>query len=156
MSKTTSKPTHHTFTIERTYPVPPARVFRAWADPRAKRRWFVEGEGWEIEHFEMDFRVGGVERARFRYQGGPPISYDTWVMDIVPDARIVTAYGMTMDGAPLSASLATLTFEAVPGGTRLVYTEQAAFFMEGDHARLREGGCVALLDKLAEEVARPA
>lgn len=151
-----SKPTHSTFTIERTYPVPPARVFRAWADPRAKRRWFVEGEGWEIERFEMDFKVGGVERSRFRYQGGPPITSDAWFMDIVPDARIVSAYGMTIDGAPLSASLSTLTFEAVPGGTRLVYTEQAAFFMEGDHARMRELGCRELLEKLAEEVARAA
>ena len=28
--------THATFTLERSYPVPPARVFAAWADPAAK------------------------------------------------------------------------------------------------------------------------
>jgi uncharacterized protein YndB with AHSA1/START domain len=32
---------HGTFAIERTYPVPPARVFAAWADPDTKALWFV-------------------------------------------------------------------------------------------------------------------
>jgi uncharacterized protein YndB with AHSA1/START domain len=57
---------HATFVIERTYDATPARVFKAFADPVAKRRWFVEGEGWEVDAFELDFRVGGFERSRFR------------------------------------------------------------------------------------------
>jgi uncharacterized protein YndB with AHSA1/START domain len=28
--------THATFSLERSYPVPPARVFAAWAEPAAK------------------------------------------------------------------------------------------------------------------------
>lgn len=32
---------HATFTLERTYPATPARVFAAWADPAAKARWFA-------------------------------------------------------------------------------------------------------------------
>jgi uncharacterized protein YndB with AHSA1/START domain len=35
--------THATFSLERIYPVPPARVFAAWADPAAKARWFAPG-----------------------------------------------------------------------------------------------------------------
>ncbi len=31
---------HSTFSLERIYPAPPARVFAAWADPVAKARWF--------------------------------------------------------------------------------------------------------------------
>jgi uncharacterized protein YndB with AHSA1/START domain len=61
--------THATFTIERTYDAPPRRVFKAFADPAIKRRWFAEGEGWEIEEFMVVFRVGGTERSRFRFQG---------------------------------------------------------------------------------------
>ena len=65
------------FTIERTYAAPPSRVFRAFADPAAERRWFVEGEGWEIEAYEPGFAVGAFERSRFRFRGGPRISHDT-------------------------------------------------------------------------------
>ena len=35
--------THATFSLERSYPVPPARVFTAWSDPAAKARWFAAG-----------------------------------------------------------------------------------------------------------------
>ncbi|MCX6049372.1 MAG: SRPBCC domain-containing protein [Chloroflexi bacterium] len=52
---------HSTFSVKRTYPSSPARVFAAFANPETKRRWFVEGEGWEIDEFSMDFRVGGRE-----------------------------------------------------------------------------------------------
>jgi len=39
--------THGTFTIERTYAASPARVFKAWADPGAKARWFGCSDEWE-------------------------------------------------------------------------------------------------------------
>jgi uncharacterized protein YndB with AHSA1/START domain len=55
---------HATFTLERTYPIAPARVFAAWADPAAKARWFA---GADAEH-ELDFRVGGREKV---IRGGP-------------------------------------------------------------------------------------
>jgi uncharacterized protein YndB with AHSA1/START domain len=45
-----------------------ARVFKAFADPAAKRRWFIEGEGSDIESYESDFRVGGLETSRFRFK----------------------------------------------------------------------------------------
>jgi uncharacterized protein YndB with AHSA1/START domain len=37
--------THATFTLERSYPVPPGRVYAAWAEPAAKARWFTPGPG---------------------------------------------------------------------------------------------------------------
>jgi uncharacterized protein YndB with AHSA1/START domain len=46
---------HGTFTLERVYPAPPARVFAAWADPGAKAQWFGG------QDFSLDFRVGGTE-----------------------------------------------------------------------------------------------
>ena len=43
---------HSTFTIEKTYPHPPARVFFGLTDKEMKRRWLIEGEGFEI--YEMN------------------------------------------------------------------------------------------------------
>lgn len=140
---------HDTFSIERHYRAAPEKVFAACAEPAQKRKWFVEGEGWIIHSFEMDFREGGLESSRFRPEGGPEMGNDTFYHCIVPGRRIVSSYSMTIAGKPLSVSLATLEFEADGHGTRLVYTEQAVFFEGADGVEGRREGCKALLQALA-------
>jgi uncharacterized protein YndB with AHSA1/START domain len=139
---------HATFTLERTYDAPPAKVFNAFADPAIKRRWFVEGEGWDIEEFTPDFKVGGYERSRFRFRGGAPIRNDTTYHDIVPNERIIMAYTMTIGENRISASLATFEFKPEGGRTKLVFTEQGAFLDGLDKVESREGGWRGLLDAL--------
>lgn len=46
---------HATFVIERTYAASPARVFEAWADPEAKRRWFVGPDEWVKAGHDLDY-----------------------------------------------------------------------------------------------------
>src|SRR5262245_49534417 len=118
---------HSTFSIERTYPTPPARVFAAFSNQETKRRWFAEGEGWQVDEFTLDFRVGGHEVARFSFKGGTPMGNDTVYLDIVPDRRIVFAYTMTAGDQRISVSLATIEVTPAGTGARLVYTEQGAF-----------------------------
>ena len=144
---------HRTFSVERRYPSPPAHVFAAFADHATKRRWFVEGEGWAIDEFTMDFRVGGRETSRYRFRGGPPAGNDTIYLDIVPDRRIVFAYTMLAEGRRISVSLATVEIAPAGNGTRLVYTEQGAFFEGADDPAGREAGCRELFEKLGEELA---
>ena len=144
--------THATFTIERTYDVPPARVFKAHADAAAKRRWFVEGEGWEVEEYTLDFRVGGYERSRFRFRGGPLVRNDTIYQDIVPNQRIIIAYTMTVGETCISASLATMQLEPAGAGTRLIFTEQGAYLDGYDDTAGRERGSRELLDALGKEL----
>ena len=143
---------HSTFSIERTYPSTPARVFAAFSNQETKRRWFAEGEGWEVDEFTVDFRVGGREVARFRFKGGAPMGNDTVYLDIVPDRRIVLAYTMTVGGTRISVSLATVEIAPAGDGTHLVYTEQGAFFDGTDGAKRRESGCRMLLERLGEEL----
>jgi len=143
---------HNTFSIERSYPSSPARVFAAFANQSTKRRWFVEGEGWEIDEFSLDFRVGGHEIARFSFKGGPPMGNDTVYLDIVPEQRIVFAYTMTVGDQRISVSLATVEIAPAGAGTRLIYTEQGAFFDGIDKPAGREVGCRELLEKLGEEL----
>jgi uncharacterized protein YndB with AHSA1/START domain len=149
---TQSSVVHSTFSIERTYPVPPSRVFSAFADRAAKRRWFAEGEGWEVEEFSLDFRVGGREFSRFRFEGGAPIRNETVYQDIVPDRRIVFAYSMAVGDQRISVSLATVEITPSGDGTRLVYTEQGAFFDGAGEPEGREAGFRELLEKLGEEL----
>ena len=143
---------HNTFSIERTYPAAPARVFAAFSNQATKRRWFAEGEGWEVDEFTLDFRVGGREISRFRFKGGAPIGNDTVYLDIVPDQRIVLAYTMLVGDRRISVSLATVEIAPAGDGTRLVYTEQAAFLEGADETKGRDRGCRELLEKLGEEL----
>lgn len=144
---------HDTFTIERTYAASPARVFAAWADPVAKRTWFVEGDGWDVERYEQDFRIGGSEHSAFRFKGGGLITNDTTYLDILPGRRIVAAYTMTMDGKIMSASLATTEFEQAGAGTRLILTEHDAFLDGIDKSGTRKEGCAGLLLALEKYLA---
>ncbi|MGH6891354.1 MAG: SRPBCC family protein [Dongiaceae bacterium] len=146
--------THATFSIERSYDAAPARVFRAFEDPVAKRRWFAEGEGWSVEQFDVDFKIGGYERSRFRFKDGPPIRNDTIYQDIVPDQRIIIAYSMTIGEDRISASLATIEFKPAGSGTRLVFTEQGAFLDGHDKVDQREAGTRELLEALGKELKR--
>lgn len=140
--------THASFTLERSYDAPPAKVFNAFADPAIKRRWFAEGEGWEVEAFDVDFRVGGHERGRFRFRGGAPIRNDTTYHDIVPNERIIIAYTMTIGDDRISASLATFEFKPRGAGTTLICTEQGAFLDGLDSVEPRKGGWRELLEAL--------
>ncbi len=146
---------HSTITIERSYPAKPERVFAAWADPKLKRRWFAEGEGFEAQSFEMDFRVGGREHARFAPKGDNSFSNDTVYQDIVPGQRIVFAYTMSAGERRFSASLATVELRPDGAGTKLLFTEQSAFFADADGPQRREQGWRQLLARLAEELERP-
>ncbi|WP_434425365.1 SRPBCC family protein [Nannocystis pusilla] len=144
---------HSTITIERTYPAAPERVFAAWADPRQKRRWFAEGEGWSVLQFDLDFREGGRELARFRDdKNGAEIRNDGHYEDIVPGRRIVVAYTMSVGDRRISASLATVELRPQGDGTRLVFTEQGAFFDGADGPRMREQGWRELLGRLADQL----
>lgn len=114
----------------------------------------VEGEGWEVEEYTNDFRVGGREFSRFRYQAGPEIVNETIFQDIVPERRIIIAYWMTFGGQRISVSLATMEFEPAGAGTRLVFTEQGAYLDGLSGAADREEGTRALLECLDREVMR--
>jgi uncharacterized protein YndB with AHSA1/START domain len=149
--------THSTFTIERSYPHAPERVFSAFATPEKRRRWFAEAENRKPEEFQMDFRVGGRDLMSFRmgpdspFPGAMVINHTTY-LDIVPDRRIVYAYSMTLGEHRFSASLATFEFRASATGTDLIFTEQGAFFEGADGPKMRQEGWSHLIDSLTAEL----
>ena len=144
--------THGTFVIERNYPVPIERVFKAFSDPATKHRWFVDDEASDTEDFGMDFRVGGVERKRFSNKHGV-FTNDTVYLDIIPNQRIVFAYTMSMNERRFSSSQATVELVATEKGTNLIFTEQGAYFEGADGPKMRQDGWRLLLESLAKELA---
>lgn len=146
---------HATFIIERAYDFPPASVFAAWAEPKAKAAWFAGLAGkWKLLNREMDFRVGGRERLKGAFTGGPVSEFQAHYHDIVTNQRIVYSYRMQLDEKLISVSLATVEFQPAAGGaTKLVVTEQGAFLDGYDDAGSREQGTGALLANLEKFLA---
>lgn len=143
---TTRTVTHGNFTIERTYPASPARVFAAFATPEAKARWFGAPDEMLSGDREFDFRIGGHERMATK--GETTYIFDAVYYDIVPDERIVTAYEMYANDDRLSVSVATVELTPAGNGTHLVYTEQGVYLDGIDKPEWREHGTAEMLDKL--------
>jgi uncharacterized protein YndB with AHSA1/START domain len=145
--------THSTFVLERTYNAVPAQVFKAFADPAVKARWFgVSEDERKTGRYELDFRVGGRESWRGGEKGGPEYRNDTMYRDIVPDQRIIFAYDMFQDDKRISVSLATVELKPDGKGTRLTFTEQGAFLDGYDDPKIRQSGWGTLLDALGKEL----
>jgi uncharacterized protein YndB with AHSA1/START domain len=144
---TTRSTEHGSFTITRTYPVPPERVFAAWSTQEAKGRWFGAPG---TSTYALDFRVGGAESNRGGPPGGPVYTYEAIYRDIVPEARLVYDYVMERDGTLISVSVTTVEFASAPSGTTLSFTEQGVFLDGGDTPAIREKGTGELLDALGD------
>jgi uncharacterized protein YndB with AHSA1/START domain len=146
---TLSTATHDTLVIERTYDSPVEAVFRAWADPDRKARWFA-GSADALGHgYELDFKVGGYEVNRGGPPGGPVYAYSAQFRDIVADQRIVFTSELSADDTLMSVTLATVEFRASGGRTQLVFTEQGVFLDGSETAAQREEGTRSMLDSLA-------
>jgi uncharacterized protein YndB with AHSA1/START domain len=150
---TRSSVTHDTFVIERTYDSPVATVFRAWADPKRKARWFAGSVAALGNGYELDFRVGGKEVNRGGPPGGPVYKYTAEIRDIVVEHRIVSTTEMLAGDRRISVTVATVEFRASAGTTQLVLTEQGAFLDGHETAAQREEGTRLLLDSLAASLA---
>ena len=141
--------THATFAVERSYAVPPARVFEAWADPVAKARWFG-GDDWD---HELDFSVGGREVSTGTMEGTslhlrrPLSGHRPGRADRL---LVRSAHGRGPDLGLAGDGRAHAGGE----GTKLVFTEQGAFLDGLDDPSQRENGTGSLLDALGKELER--
>ena len=142
---------HGSFTIQRTYSAPVARVFAAWTDVETKARWFCgPPDRWTLVKRELDLRVGATELLQGELAGGPTTLFVARYHAIVPHERLVYAYDMHVGPKHLSVSLAAVEFAATAdGGTRMTFTEQAAFLDGEDGTKSREGGTAAHFERLA-------
>lgn len=149
---------HSTFVVQRNYLNSPQQVFSAFSDAGRKRRWFAESESHEVEQFEMDFRIGGTERTRYRFKEGTPfpgaiLTNEGSFQDIVLNRRVVTASRMALGGKPISVSLVTIELLPVGNGTDVICTHQGTFFEGSDGPRMREAGWRTLFERLAKYLA---
>lgn len=147
---------HGDFTLERRFETAPERLFAAWVDPALKARWFGgPPERWTELERRLAPRPGGEEILRGRFDAAETL-YRARYHLIEPPARLIYAYEMFLDGAPLSVSLASVVLVEASGGTALLYTEQAALLPGGEGLAARRRGTEAQLDRLDALLRAPA
>jgi uncharacterized protein YndB with AHSA1/START domain len=109
--------------VTRRFRAPRHLVYAAYTEPRLVQRWLLGPPGWTMPVCEMDVRVGGKYRWRWRSdEGGQEFGFYGEFLEVSPPARLVHVeyydpgdLGNDMgDGAVI-----TVTFEEQDGVTTL-------------------------------------
>ncbi|MEQ1818252.1 MAG: SRPBCC domain-containing protein [Terricaulis sp.] len=145
---------HATIVMERTYAASSARVFAAWSDIEARKRWSAPADNIRIEYEAADFREGGKDVSRCIEPGNADYVATVTYVDIRKDQRIVFAEDVVHGNTRVSAAL--ISVEMTPKGaqTHLALTMQIASFDEAGMEAGYQFGWNAALDNLAKEFAQ--
>lgn len=132
---------HATFTVEKRLRAPRARVFAAWSDA-SLHKWYLPSD--QLHDGLNEFRVGGRQMHVFGPQGGPVFRTEGRYEDILEGERIVVAQTTHMNDVRSSTSLCTVELVDDGAGTRVILTDQSAYYMT-DYSAVRRGGWEKIL-----------
>ena len=130
--------------LKRFYPVAPEKVWRAWTDPQALRRWFRPDASFSIPVVESDVRVGGRFRILMINARGEEFDLSGVYREVVASRRLVMTWGWK--NQPGHESLVTVTLRAANPGTQLELRHEQYVDMEDQPTH--EQGWNGALDKL--------
>jgi len=125
--------------VKRSFDAPAKLVWRAYMEPDLMRRWCGSHPGWSMPVCEMDMRVGGRYRWRWRSdESGREFGFTGEILEVVPNARLVHTQsfdagdlGVSMGGEP---SIITVTFEESDGMTNVATVIKYASKTDRDEA----------------------
>ena len=108
--------------VTRSFRAPSTLVYRAYTEPDLVKRWLLGPPGWSMPICEMDVRVGGRYRWRWRSdKDGAEFGFAGTFRELQPGAKIVHTErydpGTTGDGASGNEALVTVTFDEDNGVT---------------------------------------
>jgi uncharacterized protein YndB with AHSA1/START domain len=108
--------------VTRSFNAPQALVYRAYTEPELVRRWLLGPPGWSMPVCEMDVRVGGRFRWRWRSaENGSEFGFAGTFREVQPLSRIVhtESYdpGTVGGGYPGNEAIVTVSFTEERGVT---------------------------------------
>ena len=133
-------------TLERHYPAAPEKVWRAWTDPEAVKRWWGPMPGEPVSAAELDVRVGGRFRIVFGGAKGTDHECAGVYREVEPNRKLVFTWHWP-NSTPERVSVVTIEFTRSGTGTDLKFVHEQ-FFDEAARDGHKRGWSGAL-DKLA-------
>ncbi len=108
--------------VTRSFKAPRALVYRAYTEPTLVQRWLLGPPGWTMPVCEMDVRVGGTYRWRWRSnEDGSEFGFTGMFREVEPAAKLVHTEmydpGSTGEGYPGGEALVTVSFTEEVGVT---------------------------------------
>jgi uncharacterized protein YndB with AHSA1/START domain len=132
--------------MERLIAAPPERVFDLWTEPDLLVQWWGP-EGFDVPASTLDVRPGGHWRTTMRAPDGALHTVSGIYRVIEPPRRLVVTWGWDDDkGVRGHETEVTVTFEAAPGGTKLVLRQQT--FANSDQRNRHSHGWSSSFDCL--------
>jgi uncharacterized protein YndB with AHSA1/START domain len=111
--------------VTRSFKAPRTLVYRAYTEPDLVRQWLLGPPGWSMPVCEMDVRVGGRYRWRWRNEkDGKEFGFAGSFREVQPASRLVHTEtydsGTVGDDFPGNEALVTVTFTENSGLTTVV------------------------------------
>jgi uncharacterized protein YndB with AHSA1/START domain len=131
--KSAEKPS---LSLTRTYPVSPEKVWRAWTDPQALKKWFGPGETSNVELADLDVRTGGRYHIRFRTPDGEDHDVSGVYREVVENRKLVFTWAWKT--TPDRVSLVTVSLRPQGGGTEFAFRHEQ-FFDQAARDRHEQG-----------------
>ena len=108
--------------VTRSFKAPRALVYKAYTEPELVQRWLLGPPGWSMPVCEMDVRVGGKYRWRWRSdKDGSEFGFAGTFREVQPPSKLVhtEAYdpGSVGGGYPGEPAIVTVTFTENAGVT---------------------------------------
>jgi uncharacterized protein YndB with AHSA1/START domain len=141
-------------TLVRRIAARPSIVFEAMTTEEGLAAWFGPDD-LPVLRAQVDARVGGAYRVRFRTLDGAEHEAFGEFLELVPPRRIVMSYGWSVGGVPEErgrTSRVEVELAAIAGGTELTFTHASLWdeASEQSHA----WGWSRALDKLVRHLER--
>jgi uncharacterized protein YndB with AHSA1/START domain len=141
--------------LERTVPVSPELVWKAWTRPEHIRRWFAPAP-WTVEDCTIDLRPGGVFRTVMKAPDGKTYPSEACYLDIEPIQRLVFTDALKPGYRPAEEPFFTAIVTLEPDGSGTRYSALAMHQTRearDRHAEMGfESGWSTCLDQLVELV----
>jgi uncharacterized protein YndB with AHSA1/START domain len=112
--------------LTRFYPVEPEKVWRAWTDAQALKRWWGPGGAEPVALAELDLRKGGRFRIVFGGAQGSDHEVQGTYKEVLPNRKLVFTWTWPRT-TPERESVVTIELKEVPRGTELLFRHEQLY-----------------------------